>query len=236
MVIPYETIPKDCHFPESNGQVLMTGAFADFLRPGAKTFTMAKKEPPQPDQFYAKDRRTWREWLGKHHTGYKSIRLILYHRNSGKPSVTYDEAVEEALCFGWIDSKPNTRDGESYYLLFARRNPKSNWSKANRERAERMIRQELMTEAGMEMITLAKNNGTWTALEDIQKSVVPPDLNEAFAASPTAEKNFSAFPPSSKRIILEWILNAKKPDTRKKRIEETVLLAEKNIRANHYRQ
>jgi uncharacterized protein YdeI (YjbR/CyaY-like superfamily) len=197
---------------------------------------MAKTEPPETHHFYARDRQAWREWLEKNHTGSQNIWLLLYHKNSETPSVTYDEAVEEALCFGWIDSKPNKRDTESSYLLFSRRNPKSNWSMANRERAERMIEQGLMTKAGLEMITRAKADGTWTALEEIQQSVVPPDLEEAFAANKIAEKNFSAFPPSSKRIILEWILNARKPETRRKRIEETVRLAEKNIRANHYRQ
>jgi uncharacterized protein YdeI (YjbR/CyaY-like superfamily) len=107
---------------------------------------------------------------------------------------------------------------------------------SNRERAERMIGQGLMTEAGMEMITLAKKTGTWTALKEVQNSVVPPDLKRAFATNLTAETYFSAFPSSSKRIILEWILNAKTPETRKRRIEETVQQAEKNIRANHYRQ
>ena len=99
-----------------------------------------------------------------------------------------------------------------------------------------MIEQGMMTEYGVEMITLAKKNGTWTSLEDVQKSFFLLDLKEAFANNTIAEKNFAAFPPSSKRIILEWILNAKKPETRKKRIEETVHLAERNIRANHYRQ
>ena len=95
---------------------------------------------------------------------------------------------------------------------------------------------EVMTSAGMEMIALAKKTGRWTALEEVQNLVIPDDLNAALAMKPTAEKNFSAFPPSSKRIILEWILNAKKTETRQKRIEETVELAEKNIKANHYRQ
>lgn len=197
---------------------------------------MVKPEPSQSNQLYAQDRKTWREWHQKNHTEYKNIWFIIYHKNSEKPSVTYDEAVEEALCFGWIDSKPNKRDNESYYLFFAKRNPKSNWSNANRERAERMIKQGLMTEAGMQIITLAKKNGTWTSLDDVEKSILTSDLQEAFATNKRAEKNFSEFPPSSKRIILEWILNAKKPETRKKRIEETVQLAEKNIKANHYRQ
>jgi uncharacterized protein YdeI (YjbR/CyaY-like superfamily) len=197
---------------------------------------MAKTASSQSQQFYAEDRKIWREWLQKNHTKTKSVWLILYHKDSVKPSVTYDDAVEEALCFGWIDSKPNKRDDESSYLFFARRNPKSNWSKKNRERAERMISLGLMTSSGMEMIALAKNTGRWTALEEVQNSVIPTDLKEALAIKPIAEKNFSEFPPSSKRIILEWILNAKKPETRQKRIEETVQLAEKNIKANHYRQ
>jgi uncharacterized protein YdeI (YjbR/CyaY-like superfamily) len=197
---------------------------------------MPKTTPSFSNQFYARDRKTWRGWLKKNHATASNIWLVLYHKESGTPSVTYDEAVEEALCFGWIDAKPNKRDSESSFLFFARRNPKSNWSKTNRERAERMIEQGLMTSSGMENITLAKKTGTWTALEEVQKSVIPPDLKEAFATRPMAEKNFAAFPQSSKRIILEWILNAKKSETRQKRIEETVQLAEKNIRANHYRQ
>jgi len=197
---------------------------------------MAKTAPSPSQQFYAEDRKIWREWLQKNQTKTKSVWLILYHKDSGKPSVTYDDAVEEALCFGWIDSKPNKRDDESSYLFFARRNPKSNWSKKNRERAERMISAGLMTSAGMEMITLAKDTGRWTALEEVQNSVIPTDLKEAFSMKPIAEKNFSEFPPSSKRIILEWILSARKPVTRQKRVEETVQLAEKNIKANHYRQ
>lgn len=197
---------------------------------------MPKTASSPSNQFYARDRKTWREWLTKNHAEAKNIWLVLYHKESGRPSVTNDEAVEEALCFGWIDAKPNKRDKESSYLFFARRNPKSNWSKTNRERAERLIEQGLMTSAGMESITLAKKTGTWTALEEVQNSVLPPDLREALAMNTLAEKNFTEFPPSSKRIILEWILNAKRPETRKNRIEETVQSAEKNIRAHHYRE
>jgi uncharacterized protein YdeI (YjbR/CyaY-like superfamily) len=194
---------------------------------------MARTAPSPSHQLYAKNRKEWRGWLEKNHTKSKNVWLILYHKDSGKPSVTYDEAVEEALCFGWIDSRPNKRDNESFYLFFTRRNPKSNWSIANRERAERMIEQGLMTDAGMELIMLAKKTGRWTALEEVQESIIPSDLKKAFADNNLAEKNFSKFPPSSKRIILEWILNAKKPETRQKRIEETVRLATDNIKANH---
>ncbi len=190
----------------------------------------------QPEQVYAEDRQAWRAWLQGHHDKEKNAWLIIYHKKSKTPSIAYNEAVEEALCFGWIDSKPNKRDDESYLLFFAKRNPKSNWSRLNRERAERMLEQGRMTQAGLEMIETAKQNGTWTALETVQDSVIPPDLEQAFQGSEAAWENFSAFPPSSKRIILEWILNAKRPQTRQKRIDETVELAAQNIKANHYRQ
>lgn len=186
--------------------------------------------------YHAKNRKEWRQWLAKNHQSEKSVWLIIYHKSSATPSVYYEEAVEEAICFGWIDSIAHKRDTESKYQFFAVRKPKSNWSKANRERAERMMAKKQMKPAGLAMVELAKKNGTWTALVDVQNSVIPPDLQAAFKKNKTAFKNFEAFPPSSKRIILEWILNAKKPETREQRIKQTVELAEKNIKANHYRQ
>jgi len=186
--------------------------------------------------FYAKNRKAWRTWLSRNHTKEKNVWLILYKKESDVPTVQYEEAVDEALCFGWIDSRPNKRDEQSYYLLFSKRSPKSNWSKANRERAEKLIKQGLMAKAGLDLIESAKRNRTWTALTDVQNSVIPDDLQQALNKNKKALSNFEAFPPSSKRIILEWILNAKKSETRQKRITETVTLAAKNIKANHYRQ
>ena len=186
--------------------------------------------------FYAKDRKDWRKWLEKNYAAEKSVRLIIYHKESKTPSVYYAEAVEEALCFGWIDSTANKRDPDSFFLLFAQRKPKSNWSKINSERAGRMIKQKLMTEPGLAMIDLAKKSGTWTALENVEASIVPGDLQKLFDKNKMAFKNFKSFPPSSKRIIFEWIMNAKKPATRQQRIEQTVELAAKNIRANHSRK
>jgi len=186
--------------------------------------------------FHAKTRKEWRKWLEKNSQTDKSVWLIIYHKTSDTKSVYYEEAVEEAICFGWIDSIAHKRDEESKYQFFAVRKPKSNWSKANRERAVKMIEQGLMTSSGQRLIDLAKQTGTWEALVDVQNSVIPDDLQALLNKNKTALKNFLAFPPSSKRIILEWILNAKKPETRQKRIEETVKLAKDNIKANHYRQ
>ena len=184
--------------------------------------------------FHAKDRKEWRKWLTKNHKTEKSVWLIIYHKRSEKPTVYYDEAVEEALCFGWIDSVAHKRDHESMYQYFAPRKPKSNWSKLNRERADRMISEKKMKPAGQAMIDLAMKTGTWTALVDIENAVLPPDLQRAFNKNKIALKNFTAFPPSSKKIILEWIRNAKRAETREQRIEKAVALAAKNIRANHY--
>lgn len=184
----------------------------------------------------ARNRKDWRKWLSKHHASDQAVWLIIYHKSSKTPSVYYDEAVEEALCFGWIDSKPNKRDGESYYQYFAVRKPKSKWSKANRERTQRMIASGSMTPAGQAMIDLAKKTGTWDALVEVQNAVIPDDLKKLFNKNKTALKNFEAFPPSSKRIILEWISNAKKPETRALRIQQTIEQAAMNIKANHYRQ
>ena len=183
----------------------------------------------------AKTRKDWRKWLEKNHQAEKSVWLIIYRKQTKTKSIYYDEAVEEALCFGWIDSKANKRDDESYYLYFAQRKPKSNWSKINRERVGKMIKQGLMTPAGQALVNLAKKTGTWEALADVQNTIIPADLQKLFDEDKTAFKNFQAFPPSSKKIILEWILNAKTPGTRQRRILQTIELAAKNIRAHHPR-
>jgi uncharacterized protein YdeI (YjbR/CyaY-like superfamily) len=183
----------------------------------------------------AKSRKTWRQWLVKNHIKEKFAWLIIFHKGSSTKSVYYAEAVEEALCFGWIDSKPNKRDEESFYLSFAKRSPKSKWSKINRDRVEKLTQQGLITSAGQEMIDLAKASGTWEALSIIDNETMPEDLQRKFDRNKTAFKNFKAFPPSSRKIILHWISEAKRSETRKTRIDETVRLAKENIRANHYR-
>jgi uncharacterized protein YdeI (YjbR/CyaY-like superfamily) len=185
--------------------------------------------------FYAKDRKSWRAWLSKHHEKEKSVWLIIYKKGAPKKSINYTEAVEEALCYGWIDSKPNKRDEESFYQFFAKRNPSSNWSKINKDRVKKLIDQGLMTPSGMAVIEQAKANGKWAALDDIENLLIPDDLESMLNANQEAAVHFEAFPRSVKRGILEWILNAKTPATRNKRIQETVTLAADNLRANQYK-
>lgn len=184
--------------------------------------------------FYAKNRKAWRAWLQKNGEKEKNIWLVMYKKKAVKPSVYYDEAVEEALCFGWIDSVANKRDEDSYCQFFARRNPKSKWSALNKQRVARLLKEGRMTPAGMALIEEAKSNGAWVALDEVETITLPKELVEAFKINTEAAKHFNAFPRSVKRGILEWISSAKRDETRNKRILETVQSAEKNIRANQY--
>jgi len=183
--------------------------------------------------FYAKTREEWRRWLATNCRSETSVWLIVYRKRSGTPSVRFRDAIVDALCFGWVDSKAMPRDDESFLLFFSPRNPKSTWGKINRERAEEMMRQGLMMPAGQAVIDRAKEIGTWDALADAQNLIIPADLQKLFDENDTAFNNFQVFPPSSKRAILEWIMTAKKPETRQRRIVQTVELAAENIRANH---
>ncbi|KAF0959896.1 YdeI/OmpD-associated family protein [Rhodococcus sp. T7] len=185
------------------------------------------------DTVVARTTAQWRAWLSENSRSEKEVWLIIHHKDSGTPSVRYHEAIEQALCFGWIDGLHRTHDAHSSRLRFTPRTARSSWSRVNRQRAARMIEQGLMTEAGHAAIDLAKSKGTWENAANGDNSVVPGDLRAAFARNEVAHANFEKFPPSSTRLILQWIASAKKPDTRKRRIERTVTLAAMNLRADH---
>ncbi len=174
--------------------------------------------------------QAFRNWLEKHAESHPPIWLIFYR----KSAFTVSEAIDEALCFGWIDSKPNKRDSESYYLFFSPRNPKSRWSAVNKEKVKRLLAEGKIAAPGLRMIELAKSTGTWDALNAVDALEIPDDLGLALDEYPPAKSNFEAFPPSVKRGILEWILSAKTKTTRQKRILETAQLAQFNLRANQY--
>ena len=179
----------------------------------------------------AKNSKEWREWLQNNHIKEKRIWLILYNKSSDVLSITWSEAVDEALCFGWIDSTVYKRDAESRYQLYTPRKPKSFWSRINKEKIEKLIAEGRMTDAGLRMVELAKQTGTWAALDDVENLIVPDDLQEAFNRYPQAAQNFDAFPKSAKKMILTWIFSAKTPATRQKQLEETAEKAAKNIRS-----
>ena len=183
--------------------------------------------------FHPKTRAEWRRWLQTHHATARGVQLVYARRGTGLPSIAYDEAVEEALCFGWIDSTERKLDEQRYMQLFTPRKPKSSWSKSNKERVARLAEAGLMTDAGMARIEAAKADGSWSFLDAIEALEIPRDLAAALAKNAKALANFEAFPPSSKKIILLWIATAKREETRAKRIAETVALAGRNLRANH---
>ena len=147
-----------------------------------------------------------------------------------EPGVSYEDAVEEALCFGWIDSKTQTLDATRFRQIFTPRKPKSIWARSNKERVARLIEQGLMTPAGLAAIEVAKANGAWTAYDAIDELAMPEDFAASLGANPAAERHWDGFSASVKKSILYFITSAKRPETRTKRIARTVELAEQNIR------
>lgn len=188
-----------------------------------------------PDSVHPLSRAEWRAWLEQNHTRASGVWLITYKKAAGQPRVEYDDAVEEALCFGWIDSKPNKLDHERSMLWFAPRKPGTGWSRPNKERVERMLAAGLMAPAGLAKVEAAQRDGSWSALDAIEALEIPPDLESALEANPPARQHWDAFPRSVKRGILEWIANARRPETRAKRVAETAELAAQNKRANQWR-
>lgn len=181
-----------------------------------------------------KNRAALRKWLEKHYMQKESIWLILHKKNSTKGTLTYNDAVEEALCFGWIDSKPNKLDDETYKLTYSPRKPKSGWSKINKEKIERLIKEGLMHPAGLAKIEAAKKDGSWNALDGIESFEMPAELEKALHKNKTAKKYFDAFPPGIRKQLIQWVTIAKQKETKDKRVKEIVTLAAKNIRANQY--
>jgi uncharacterized protein YdeI (YjbR/CyaY-like superfamily) len=187
------------------------------------------------NSIHPKTRAAWRKWLELNHTQTMGVWLISYKKASGKPRIEYDASVEEALCFGWIDSKPQKLDDERSMLWFAPRKAKTGWSALNKERVSRLTKRGLMAAAGIVKVKAAKKDGSWSLLDTVDALVIPPDLKAALEKLPEARVHFDAFPKSVKRGILEWIQNAKKPETRSKRVEVTATMASKNERANQWR-
>jgi len=177
----------------------------------------------------------WRDWLAANGRIERAVWLVVHRQGADVPGVDYVAAVEHALCFGWVDSKTIKRDAETTYQCFTPRNPRSTWSQVNRDRVTRLVEAGLMADAGREVIEHARKIGTWDCLAEAQNLVVPADLRAEFDRNEAAARLFEAFPRSSKRLILEWIALAKRPETRARRIRQTVTEATENRRANHPR-
>lgn len=191
---------------------------------------MARDDAPH---VHAEDRAAWRAWLEANHATETGVHLVSWKRGHG-PSVPYEEAVEEALCFGWIDSSGGTIDERRSKLYFAPRKPRSGWAATNKARVERLIRDGLMAPAGLAAIERARENGSWVLLDDVEQGIVPDDLAAALDVHPPAAANFEAFSKSAKRALLEWTAQARRPETRAARILEIATKAARNERANEW--
>jgi len=193
-------------------------------------------DPAGRDQVHPQDRGQWRGWLADHAANSTGVWVVFWRQGSGRDGLTYEEAVEEALCFGWIDSKPKKLDEQRTLLYFSPRRRGSAWSRPNKQRVERLLAAGAMTEAGLRVMEQAQADGSWAVLDAVEDLVVPPDLDEALAARPPARQHWDGFPPSVRRGILEWIVQAKRPATRTRRVAETADLAQAGERAHQWRR
>lgn len=179
-------------------------------------------------------RAEFRKWLSQNHTQTSGVWVVIFKISSGKVNLTVSEVVEEALCFGWIDSVPGKIDTEKYKLFVSPRKPTGVWSAINKKRVAKLIRLKLMKPTGIAKVKLAKKNGSWDKLNDSDRLKIPQDLKAGLSKNKSAAEFFRSLAPSSKKAILEWIYGAKTDGTRQRRVSETVRLAAQRIRANHY--
>jgi uncharacterized protein YdeI (YjbR/CyaY-like superfamily) len=202
------------------------------VREEEEVAAVARSAQDRP-QVLVESRAEWRAWLSENHADSTGIWLVRWKKGRG-PAVTYDEVVEEALCFGWVDSLPRSLDDDRTQLLLTPRKTTSRWSAVNKERVARLTASGAMAPAGLAMVRLAEESGTWVALDGVDALLEPPDLAAALDADPAARASWDGFPPSARRGILEWILDARTAPTREKRITTTVSQAHDGRRANQW--
>lgn len=186
---------------------------------------MEELAPDGRPMILVESREALRAWLAVNHVRPKGIWVVTYKKATGKPRPEYSDIAEEALCFGWIDATANTLDDERAMLWLAPRNPKSGWSRINKDRIERLSALGQMREPGIAVVERAKTNGTWNALDEIEAGVIPDDLLAAFGRYAGSAEQWESFSKSSRRAILDWIRQAKRPETRATRVEESARLA-----------
>lgn len=172
--------------------------------------------------YYAKDRKSWRAWLEKNHSKEQGVWLIYYKKSSGKNRVSYADAVEEALCFGWIDSIMHPIDEHKYKQKFTPRKTKSVWSALNKKRVEKLIKENLMEPAGLKIIATGKENGSWTKIDHVENFEIPGDLKKTFSRNKKLAKYFEGLGKFRQKQWLYRLGNAKLPETRAKRISALV--------------
>lgn len=193
--------------------------------------TNPKLLPEYDESLILSSRDEWRTWLETNHTAKTGIWVVIIKKNSQVDGLRYEDAVEEAVCYGWIDSKMKSVDGDRFIQRFTPRKPTSFWSDSNKERVKRLKAEGKMTEAGLKAVKIAKQNGMWDYSRRISSEVtIPVDLEKALFKNKKARKNFNNYPPSTQKIYINYILESKKPDTRERRISKIIERSLKNKR------
>jgi uncharacterized protein YdeI (YjbR/CyaY-like superfamily) len=183
------------------------------------------------ETLFVENRNKWREWLSRNFDKEKEVWIIYYKKHTGKLSIPYDDAVEEALCFGWIDGKVRSIDSQKYMQRYSPRSPDSVWSLLNKKRVQKMIKEDKMTQAGLKLVKFAKKSGKWQAAYSSKtKPGLPPDLKIAFEKNSKAHKNFNKFSNSQQLAYIFWVLSAKRKETRETRIKVVVERSSKNLK------
>lgn len=177
----------------------------------------------------------WRAWLEKNHRSQRAVWLVFYNKKSGREWLTWSESVDVALCFGWIDSKKIKIDETRSHQFFSQRKPNGTWSKINKIKVEQLAEQGLMTEAGWACIEVAKQNGSWTILDEVEELIIPQDLETKLSEYLAAKDNFLNWSKSVRKMVLSWLVFAKTLETRQKRILEICESAELNLKPRHMR-
>lgn len=193
------------------------------------------QEKEEIETFYPSTQTDWREWLQENHLSKQSVWLIYYKKKSKIPSISWSEAVDEALCFGWIDSTARPIDDEKYMQFFTKRKATSVWSKINKDKVEKLISAGKMNQAGLESIEKAKKNGSWTILDEVEELIIPEDLEAAFQANEGSKDFFMSLSKSVRKAILQWLVLAKQQTTRQKRINEIAELAAQKLKPKQFR-
>jgi uncharacterized protein YdeI (YjbR/CyaY-like superfamily) len=186
------------------------------------------------ETIYVETRKEWRQWLEKNHRSEQSVWLVCNTRKSKLPTIHWSELVDEAICFGWIDSTRKSIDETKFTQLFSKRKPNGTWSKINKEKVQRLIADGLMTVAGLEVIEAAKKNGSWSILDEVEELIVPEDLEKAFKKHKGSKDYFLNLSKSIRKMMLQWIVLAKRPETRQKRINEIAELAGQNKKPKQF--
>ncbi len=178
--------------------------------------------PPEGEELEPADRAEWRRWLQRNHATARRVWLVSPKKSTGRQRLSYDDQIEEALCFGWVDSTVRRIDDERAALMFAPRRPGSTWAATNKARVARLTAAGLMADVGLRAVEAAQRDGSWTLLDDVEALRVPPDLAAALAVDPGAAERFAALPPSARKQALWHVVSAKRPETRARRVARVV--------------